>query len=645
MSWLIPLGFLGLIGLAVLLLIYLLKPNYQQKSISSTFVWKLSLKYKKRRNPISKLRNLLILLCQILIITACAFVMAQPAIADETNATSNEKVVIIDGSASMLASNGEDTRFERAVTGAAEYVEDALGKGMTVTVILAARKADYLAFRINSESEGAETIATDLENLIADPNNFACSFGTGDIEGAKNLAEEITIENPLAEVFLYTGTTYLDKGNITVVDVSEDDEFNVALLDCGAVTNENYYNFTADVASYGRAQELTLVCEVDGINIDSSHPEGLSARYTVIKQIPKDTVVSVIFDPAELDAKGVKVFSFKSARITAEVNDSFLYDNMFDIYGGTREEVKIQYYSTRPNPFFKFVLLGIEDGFRDRWEVRTTEVERGKKPAVEGFDIYIFEHSVPNVLPTDGVVILADPNAIPTGVDMVIDSRPKTTASNMFIFSEGDKHPITQYVTPSGLGATEYIRLIEWNKNIYTPLLYCNGDPVVLCENNADSKLVVMAFSVNMATPHVFDFASLFYGIFNYYIPTTTDSYVYDVNQEITLNARGNKLEVSSQAGGEPTVFDTFPSKLLLEKSGSYILKQKLISGKEVTESVFVRIPNEESNIVKEVQILPSPVKREVSEAIFDMHIMFIILGIAAGLLFIEWILHSWTGA
>ena len=49
MSWLTPLGFLGLIGLLILLLIYILKPNYQNKFISSTFVWKLSLKYKKKR--------------------------------------------------------------------------------------------------------------------------------------------------------------------------------------------------------------------------------------------------------------------------------------------------------------------------------------------------------------------------------------------------------------------------------------------------------------------------------------------------------------------------------------------------------------------------------------------------------------------
>ena len=80
MSWLTPLGFLGLIGIAILILIYILKPNYQQKFISSTFVWELSLKYRRKKIPINKFRNILLFICQILVITSCAFILAQPVI-------------------------------------------------------------------------------------------------------------------------------------------------------------------------------------------------------------------------------------------------------------------------------------------------------------------------------------------------------------------------------------------------------------------------------------------------------------------------------------------------------------------------------------------------------------------------------------
>ena len=54
MSLLTPLGLLGLAGLIALLIIYIIKPNYQNKVISSTFVWNLSLRYRKKKIPINR---------------------------------------------------------------------------------------------------------------------------------------------------------------------------------------------------------------------------------------------------------------------------------------------------------------------------------------------------------------------------------------------------------------------------------------------------------------------------------------------------------------------------------------------------------------------------------------------------------------
>ena len=54
MSLLAPLGLLGLLAVAVLIFIYIIKPNYQQKIVSSTYIWKRSLKYRKKRLPPSR---------------------------------------------------------------------------------------------------------------------------------------------------------------------------------------------------------------------------------------------------------------------------------------------------------------------------------------------------------------------------------------------------------------------------------------------------------------------------------------------------------------------------------------------------------------------------------------------------------------
>ena len=55
MNLLLPWGLLGLLSVAVLLLIYILRPNYQHKLVSSTFIWKLSLKYKKNLPVLNKI--------------------------------------------------------------------------------------------------------------------------------------------------------------------------------------------------------------------------------------------------------------------------------------------------------------------------------------------------------------------------------------------------------------------------------------------------------------------------------------------------------------------------------------------------------------------------------------------------------------
>ena len=92
MSWLTPLGFLGFIGLIILIIIYIIKPNYQNKIISSTFIWKLSLKLKKKKIPINTLRNVLLFICQVLVISMAAMILARPVIAEERKPEMREKI-------------------------------------------------------------------------------------------------------------------------------------------------------------------------------------------------------------------------------------------------------------------------------------------------------------------------------------------------------------------------------------------------------------------------------------------------------------------------------------------------------------------------------------------------------------------------
>ena len=67
MSFLYPLGLLGLIGIPILIIIYIIKSKYTEQTVSSTYLWLLSERFLKRKNPISKLAGIISLILQILI--------------------------------------------------------------------------------------------------------------------------------------------------------------------------------------------------------------------------------------------------------------------------------------------------------------------------------------------------------------------------------------------------------------------------------------------------------------------------------------------------------------------------------------------------------------------------------------------------
>ena len=147
MTLLTPLGLLGLLGIVALIIIYIIKPNYQQKFISSTYVWKLSLKYRKKKIPINKLRNFLIILCQILILTAAAMILARPVEVLKFKEENREVIAIIDSSASMRAEFGGETRFERAINLVSELSDEVMSGSGTVSVILANETPKFLMER------------------------------------------------------------------------------------------------------------------------------------------------------------------------------------------------------------------------------------------------------------------------------------------------------------------------------------------------------------------------------------------------------------------------------------------------------------------------------------------------------------------
>lgn len=645
MSWLTPIGFLGLIGLIILIIIYIIKPNYQQKIISSTFVWKLSLKYRRKKIPINHLRNLLIFICQVLIITSCAMILAQPFLPAEEVETYTEKVVIIDASASMRTemetTTGKVTRFERAVKAVQSLADEVFKNEGMITVILADKEPSYLVQRATVDQK--IDLNSKLQELI-EPNNLKCSYGTVDIDAAIALAETITEEIPDTELLLYTDNSYIDDGDVTVMSMADTvGERNAAILDARTTLVEGYYRVEVDVAAYGlENQVITVLCQVRGANYEKTE---FSVAATV--NCPVGETKTVVFMHAPEDGQNaLSVYSYETMYLHIEEDDSYTYDNTFYLYGGTKQNIKIQYASTNANNFFAGALMSMRDIMSSRWDIDVTLVNKKQQtPATEGFDVYIFEDTMPAVVPKDGLVILADPDPMNANLPLAsgLMAQQVLMTGKPVALAKGENHPITNGIQVEKIEVTEYIRVVPTDAN-FVPLMYCGSDAVVYAKDEEDGKIVLIGFDLNFSNLAVLlELPVLMYNIFEYYIPSTITDYAYEVDETLTLNSAGNTVSFSGPTGMEE--ISTFPHSVTLTTPGtysiSYIPAHKLpLSENMIMEDIFVKIPASESNIFCEIDELKNPVFAEKEEP-EDFDLIFYFALALVALLFIEWWLQS----
>lgn len=631
MTWLAPLGFIGLIGIIALIIIYIIKPNYQKKMVSSTFVWQLSLKYRKKRLPVSRLNNILIFICQVLILTICALLLARPVIEHEKTGDENEKIIIIDASASMRVTDLKDTtRFARAVSQARDLAEETAKNGGLVSVILADTTPEYIVQR--SGEDKYEDILAAIDGLLEDPDS--CSYSSADMDSAVALTEEVIRYNHEAQVFFFTGTDYLEKNGIEVVNVSDKaNEWNAAILSAEAEMNENnHYEITIDVGcyTYELPVKLTVYCEIHGAN--GKDGKILLQRDEYFDPVNQEKVVS--FNTDDLD--GQPLYSFDYLEVYVSVEDSFVDDNSFFLYGGTKPSIKIQYSSSIPNNYFGGAVRTIREVMKDQWTIEFKELKSGEKAATEGFDLYIFEHTVPSVMPTDGIVLLVDPYGSPEGAGITFGNT--TSVSSDSTLATGITHELTKYVDFSRITVAQYTEILSADG--YEELAYYKSQPVMLAKNQDDAKIVVWAFDLNKSSlPLNPDFSFLIYNMFNYFIPSTIDSNTFEIGDTVDLAARGTDLKVEGN-GFEYSMVDKKTDSITVTRPGTYTVTQTPMSGDElIIENFYVRIPVAESQITRQVESLPiADVDSEVKIEFEDLMFYFAIALVS--FMSIEWILQ-----
>lgn len=172
MSFLAPLFLLlGLLAIPIIVM-YMLRLRRREVMVSSTMLWRQLMRDREANAPWQKLRRNLLLLLQLLILAALVLALARPFLPIPSLVNQNV-VVLLDGSASMLAGDVAPDRFRAAKAEAERLIAD-LGGTHQMTLIKAGQTPQVLAPA--TDDKGALRRALAAATADPAPADWAAAF-------------------------------------------------------------------------------------------------------------------------------------------------------------------------------------------------------------------------------------------------------------------------------------------------------------------------------------------------------------------------------------------------------------------------------------------------------------------------------------
>lgn len=597
-------GLLGLIAIAALLAVYLIRPQYRKKVISGTVVWKRVLMRKKKRRP--TFDHVFLFILQALVLAIFSVGLAQPLLYSQKALLEDaEYILILDASASMRASSAEGgTRFERAVAAAKENIDALFSEadGGMVSLIVADGEPAYLFSDLKEERRA------DIFRML---DALTCTLGGSDLEGAIRLAGSRLDDNPYAKIFLYTDTGFGGLGTaVETVNVSDAaTERNVAILGCNVGRQDNQYLFELVLGAYGDVT-LRRTVSVDIRGADNGqggrdlHLE-IPVSFAAGGEDARGQTVRLQFSATDPQYGGSADWFFDTydeveIRIP-DLNDSVPGDDVYFVYGGIRDTVKVEYWSKKSKVFWQYGFHNLANNMDGTRAISFREIYWDQEMLAEneGYDFYIFEHSIPAEileagLPQDGVVLLVDPDETLAAAQIGL-SVEETADLGELTACTGTDHPLLAYMDPAEIHLTQYKKLSADDAS-FAPVLFVNGDPAMLVKNTPASKMVVLPFSINMSDFYGEQFQIFLYDLINYFMPLTLEKSDFDLGETAQLRCKGETLEVS--CGAQTETFSAFPTEFTFSEVGTYVLTTDFgLARADEIRRAYVHTPASESAI------------------------------------------------
>lgn len=616
MTFLNPWGLLGLIGIPVLILVYILKNKFTEQVIPTTYLWTLSEKFLKRKNPLSKLSGIISLVLQLLLVAVISLSIAHPIIVLPGQA--HDYCFILDGSGSMTMSRGESTRFEVGKDRIAEIIEGAT-KGSSYTLIYSADTSSLVYEKL-----------TDKEEAILLLERVQAEHSTTEITDAIGIAQGYFNSNPAMLTYLVSDTHYQVGQGITQINPASS-ESNLSIENARYTISSGKISLFGEIMSYGKEGAVTISLTI--------YPTLAS---TTEQREPATSIEVTLIDGERVPFEiRVEESEFYSLKLQIEAEDSLALDNEVILYNvDSANSYRALLVST--NPFFIKSAITSVGG-----HIFVDAIAPSSYKEQTGYDLYIFDGFTPSAMPKSGAVWFFNPTDSLSGsgfsvqdayapedaMELSLSGSSATTVKNLLSGLNG-----------KDIFVTEFMKCSLYN-NFYTLLEY-KGNPVVFTgTNDYGNREVVFAFDLQESNfPMLFDFVALTRNLVEFSFPTVLEKTDYTTGDTLTVNViSGCESIVVESPLGNSIYLDTTSATAehVLTEAGVYKVTLTT-AGNERDYYIFSSFPEAERNPYtegREIELVGQTEEGGIDGMFDDLTILFIALAL---LFSMDWMVYCY---
>ncbi len=461
MPFLAPLALLlGLLAIPILIL-YMLRLRRREVIVSSTLLWQKLVRDREANAPWQKLRRNLLLFLQLFILGLLVLALARPYLT-VPSLVNRSVVVILDGSASMQATDVAPSRFAAAQAEANRLIA-ALGSGHRMTIIQAGRTPRVLAAATADRQALTEAIAAAGPGSGTADWGAAFALASGAAQGFQDARVVILSDGGVPE-----GLPSLPAETVYVPIGRSGENLAIAALATRPV--EGGVQLFASVTNEGlEPQEALLSVEVDGRLFDARRVKA-----------PAGETVEFVWSLPETVGR-------IAARLSDNPGDFLPLDDQAAAVhqGGVTHRVLV----VGEGNLFLEQVLGVLPGLQP---VKAQPGSDLLDPEADPFDLVVFDGvTLPDPPPAADLLII-DPQP-GEGSAPLLDVTGVVTGTQNTSAIRAVSSPILQFVDWNGVNIRQMRQVAAtWGE----PLVEAAGGPLLITGEQGGRRIAVLTFDL-----------------------------------------------------------------------------------------------------------------------------------------------------